>query len=156
MKMIPSTLKISCTAILGCSLLFVGCSPEARDDAGDTYEQAVETAQTMAEDTREWFASTWENVADYTGEQREAFVGNLANATETANERAATLYETGTEEAIEGYEIARDAMREQLDRAAEAGDEAWEETRANVREAWENLRNATEDLVRSDPSAEES
>ncbi len=61
MKMIPSTLKISCTAIIGCSLLFVGCSPEARDDAGDTYEQAVETAQTRA-NVRE----AWENLQSAT------------------------------------------------------------------------------------------
>jgi geranylgeranyl pyrophosphate synthase len=152
MKKIHSmTICKSCSALLAAAtLLLTGCSQEARDDAADTYEEAAETTKTIGEDTKEWSASTWQSVSNFTSEQRERFVENLEDATETANTMVNEFTESSedvSEEALARYKEARDAMQEQLEAAAEAGDENWEETKTNVQEAWKNLKSATNRLV---------
>ncbi|MDA3875158.1 MAG: hypothetical protein PF795_14515 [Kiritimatiellae bacterium] len=152
MKNIHSmTICKSCTVLFGvATLLFAGCSREARDDAADTYEEAAETTQTVGEDTKEWSASTWKSVSNFTSEHRESFVKNLEAATQTTNTLVNEFTESSedvSEEALARYKDARDAMQKQLATAAESGDENWEVTKANVEEAWKNLKSATNTLV---------
>lgn len=123
-------------------LVLAGCS---ENDTQTTQKQDNPMNKTE-------MANAWNDVKDFTYEQKEAFVSEMKSLGDEVGEQLQDVgdqLEGASDDAQVELEQAYDNFQDNLDKMANASEDGWDTARDNMEQAWNELQQAFKDATKS-------
>ena len=131
------------------AVLAFGCTVISQAQVEENYEDTKSAMANAAEETGDAISNAWDNIADFTVEQKQDFVDAMQNGYSELEAKAAELEEGSdniSDEIKAEFDKASAAFKEQLEKAGDASEDAWDSTKEGVQEAWGNLIDAFDEI----------